>query len=128
MNADMENILYNTEKKEVAVILGYGIGNHLSVKFLQEIVQDLVRLFPLIKKPDELLFHEIAQSSRSHRYCWYTRFLYDLSHNPVDERGYITIAATDQKAYSITSHKKGVDGRHWEDETAESVMNRMIHG
>lgn len=80
-----------------------------------------------MKEAHSMKFLEVATSSRSHRHMFYTRFPYDLSSFPVDEHKYITIKEDAPKPYIITKHIKGVDGWTFEDETAEQVMNRMIH-
>ncbi len=122
-------IYYNTETKQVAIVLGYGIGNHLSIKYLQTVVADIKKLFPLVDG-DNLVFLEVNQSSRRHRYHWYTRFPYDISNWQRDAHGSIIIEYRGENppltAYPVSSHKKGVDG-YDRDETAEQVINRLIH-
>lgn len=122
----MESIMYNKEDKEVVIILGYGIGNHLSLVFLEEIALEIKALFPMSDyKMRRLQFLQVAERSRRHRHMWYTRFKYDLNDVPKDDYGYRQ--AGDYKVLEIGHHKKGVDGWVHEDETAERVMNRLIH-
>ena len=123
----MESILYNTEKKEVVIIFGYGIGNHLSVNYLKEIVADILKIFSAVENADDLTFLQVAESSRRHRYMWYTRIPYDLSKEPMDAHGNIKLSDGRNSVFCVTSHAKGVDGWTHEDETAESIMNRLIH-
>ncbi len=123
----MESIMYNSEDKQVVIILGYGIGNHLSVKFLKGVVKDIRELFSIsIVQGEELPFMQVAESSRSHRHMWYTRFPFDLSAHNKDQWGNIIISDK-WTAHSVTSHKKGQYGWIHEDETAQSVINRLIH-
>ncbi len=123
----MESIYYNTEDKEVAIILGYGIGSHLSLKYLEDVVNDIKELFPLLtlEQMQTMPFHEVAGSSKRHRYCWYIKFPYDLS-NEIKDKYTVNINGI-TSAYPISSHKKGVNGWTYEDETAAEVMTRMIH-
>lgn len=122
------HVLYNEEDKEVTIILGYGIGNHLSIAFLFSTLLDVVMLFPglLLTKWWKIPFLEVADSSRSHRYEWYTRFKYDLSDYPRDKWGYYQITSS-QNAYGVSSHVKGVNDWHHESETAKEVVGRLVH-
>ena len=124
----MESILYNEEKKEVVIILGYGLGNHLSFQYLQEVIYNIRQLFPKlpIKEAHSMKFLEVAQSSRRHKSMFYTRFPYDLSKNERSS-SYITIEGGKMSAYVVTAHKAGENGWNGRDETAEQVMSRMIH-
>lgn len=127
----MESILYNTEKKEVALIFGYGIGNHLSINYLTGIINDIRKVFPKLKDSqlNELVFLEVNRSSRRHRNMWYTRFTYDMSGYDTDKWGAIIMpkGCVPRTAYAISSHTKGVDGWMRDDEIAERVMDRLIH-
>lgn len=125
----MESILYNAEKKEVVCILGYGIGNHLSLNYLREIIEDLWKIFPNLS-PDilaDLKFLEVSDRSRRHKYHWYTRFDYDLELFEKNKWNSEYLLPGDHSAYIVTSHKKGVNDWTQEDESAESIMNRLIH-
>lgn len=129
----MEKIFYNKEDKEVSIITGYGIGSHLCLRYLTEIVNQIRKGFPLLtdEQCGELVFLETDRASRSHRYMFYTRFSYDMSDYPEDEwsnkliepfkgtRGY--------QVYQIGSHKQGEDGWNYRDESAAQCVSRLVH-
>lgn len=121
----MECIYYDKEKKEVYVLLGYGRGNHLSVKLLKEIVADIVAIFPDIKKPDELVFLEVNRSSECHKYFWYTHFHYVLKKRP----GFGDYWCPDEKhhVFSPSKHIKGKNGWPYENETIQQIIYRLIN-
>lgn len=127
-----ESIFYDTDNKEVVIMLGYGIGNHLSLKFLREITRSILTIFPLSDKIlDELPFNPVSDSSTRHKYCWYTRIAnFDLTDEWMSQIGKKsgTFFYHKQEVFAITAHKRGVDGWVGEDEETKACMNRMIHG
>lgn len=122
------DITYNEEDKEVVVMLGYGIGNHLSLSYLTAVVKNITDLFPMTAdQAGAIGFHQVADSSRSHKHCWYARFPYDLSDKPMHESNIGRIVSTEEWAYSVRSKKQGDSGWTLPDETAAEIMNRIIH-
>lgn len=123
-----ESILYNADDKEIAIVLGYGIGSHLSLKYLTEIVNDIRKAFPTLtqEQGENLKFLEVAQSSRSHKYHWYTRFHMDLSKEyATHNSGYFfTHEPSQLRIYGFCAHK---NNQRLPDESAASIMNRLIH-
>lgn len=120
----MESIFYNNTDKQVVVILGYGIGSHLSVNYLNDIISQIGSLFRnlTVDQLVELKFSEVSDSSRRHKRHWYTRFDYDLG----ELDGPFTVQ--DVKGYAFSDYPgnpKG--GQRPESETAKSIMNRLIH-
>jgi hypothetical protein len=120
-----ETIYYDVENKEVVIIFGY--LQTITPKYITEIAKDVHKAFPKIpfEKVSELPFNEVADRSRRHRNMHYTRFAYVIDDIKKDASGYLTYL--NRKIFVISSHKKDVDGWMWEDESANSVMNRMIH-
>jgi len=113
----MESLMYNVVDKQLVIIFGYGIGNHLSVNFLKGYTKDIKKLLPELttKKLNTIKFLEVDRSSRRHRYMWYCRIDVDLSHLPSNEH-YLQL-----NGKSVYKIDKKVD------ETAADCMNRMIH-
>ena len=109
--------MYNVVDKQLVIIWGYGIGNHLSANFLKGYLKQIKRLLPELKtrKLNSIKFLEVAHSSRRHRYMWYCRIDVDLSHLPCDKH-YLKLGG--ESVYLIDSKP---------DETAADCMNRMIH-
>lgn len=124
----MESILYNTTDKEVTVILGYGIGNHLSLEFLKGILADIKKVFPKISDEnlEKLKFSEVAQASRSHRYMWYTRFHYPLYIPKTKKDSYYDLG-NGEKAYLVYPHVKDQIHKGSPAETAAQICSRMTH-
>lgn len=124
----MESILYNTTDKEVTIILGYGIGNSLSLNVLKSTLVDIRKEFPKLTTAEleNLGFSEVADSSRRHRYMWYTRFKYDLNAPKwkVDS-GYLKL--NKEKAYLVYPHKKNQLYEKSPAETAASICARLTH-
>lgn len=121
----MESILYNSTDKEVAIILGYGIGNHLCLKYLTDIVYEIRKMFPLLQGKDlnNLQFLEVNRSSIRHRHMWYTKFSYDLGKH----QGDFKIPGTKQSVYAFSDHPGDPNGYRKEPESAKSTMSRLIH-
>lgn len=113
----MESLMYNVVDKQLVILWGYGIGNHLSVNFLKKYIADIRKLLPQLttQKLNNIKFLQVADSSRRHRYMWYCRIDVDLSHLPSDEH-YLQL-----NGKSVLK----IDKR--ENETAVDCMNRMIH-
>lgn len=124
----MESIFYNPQDKKVGIVLGYGIGNHLSLNHLTEIVNDIKTIFPLLKeKANDIKFYEVSRQSRRHKNMFYTVFDYDLSENGLDKNGIYKVIDKNNKAYICNKHVKGFDGWTHESETCEQLMYRMIN-
>jgi hypothetical protein len=77
----MEKLYYNKVDKELVILFGYGIGNHLSVNFLKSYLKEIKKLVPQIsqQKLNNINFLQVALSSRRHRYMWYCRISVDLT-------------------------------------------------
>lgn len=120
-----ESILYNADDKELTIILGYGIGSHLSLDFLKGIIKDIQQAFPLItdEQAAKLKFLEVNQGSRRHRHHWYTSFPYDLE---VEYRQHSSgyFHHNRHRIYGFREHK---NHEHLPDESAKSIMARLIH-
>jgi len=125
---NMESIYYNAEDKQVGIVLGYGIGNHLSLKFLGDVVKSIRELFTGLtdEQAENLRFLECSDVSRNHKYCWYTVFDYDLYGEEVDEYGRTLFG--NRKIHTIHSRLKGADDWQWKDESAREIMYRLING
>lgn len=126
----MESILYNTTDKEVTVILGYGIGSHLSLNFLKSILVDIRKEFPKLTTAEleNLNFLEVADSSRRHKYHWYTRFKYDLNAPKKEVEGVgCYLKLNKEKAYLVYPHKENQLYENSPAETAASICARLTH-
>lgn len=123
----MESFYYNPEQKEVYIVLGYGIANHLSLNFLTETVNDIKNLFPLLtdSQANEMKFFEVDRKSRRHRNMFYTHFPYEFATESTNS-SYVGLVNGIQ-IFVCNKHVKGVDGWEYPDESCAELVQRMIH-
>lgn len=121
-------LYYNSDDKEVVILFGYGIGSHLSLNFLKSYLDDIKKVFPELTEEtlNELKFLEVADSSRRHRYHWYTRFNLELKGLVQKHKDSGYFKYKDNDIFVVTKRVKGID-HATRDETAKEVMSRMIH-
>ena len=118
----MESVLYNKDDKQLVIIWGYGIGNHLSLNFLKGYLVQIKSLLPNLKPKqlNAIKFLQVAESSRSHRYMWYCRIDVDLTaemEKTAFNDGY-NFKLADKSVFAISGNCL---------QKAADCMNRMIH-
>lgn len=108
---------YNQPDKQLVIIWGYGIGNHLSLNYLKERLDEIKKLIPSLTEEQlsDINFLPVADSSRRHKHMWYSRINVDLSDCQKD-KDYLQLGK--EKVYIIEGDK---------DESAKNCMDRMIH-
>lgn len=125
----MEQAYYDSANKEMYVLLGYGIGSHLSLQYLQQICNDIQKKFPKLTDSEKIRmkFLEVNRGSSRHRYCWYTSFPYEIDsiHFSLDNSTEIKEAGI--SVYCPAEHVKGVNGWLYESETIQQIIHRLIH-
>ena len=118
----MEALYYNNVEKELVIIFGYGIGNHLSLSFLNSYLKEIKKLVPQISWQvlNNTKFLEVALSSRRHRYMWYCRISVDLT-SEMEKSSF-----NDGHNFKLADNSVYVvDGNCIE--KAADRMNRLIH-
>lgn len=113
----MDTLFYNKPDKELVIVWGYGIGNHLSLNYLKDRLDEVKKLLPNLTEETlaNIKFLPVVESSTRHRYMHYSRIDVDLS--SLQNGNYLQLG--EKSVYIIKGSK---------DESAKDCMNRMIHG